>query len=373
MNRRRGLLAAVAACAAALLPALAPAQGNPIVVHHIGPLTGVLAGSNAEALDGFRMHLEQVNARGGVNDRPLRLEVLDDAQDPKKAAALLQELIAQRKILALVMPRTTPSMESMLPLAVQAGVPIVGPQTGASFVNQPPKREVFTLRISYQREAERAVKLQHSIGARKFALLLADDSFGKDTLVGIERAMAELGIKPVAVARIDNRKPDVKPAVEQFAPLQPEVVMLIVSSKAAGDFVRQYRATGAVASFVSISNTSNNEYVKALGDQARGAIVMQVLPSPFSGATPLAREYAAAAKGNPLSYAGLYGFATAKLLVQGLQRAGREPTPASLINALEALGDHDLGGLRLRYGPGERSGSSFVEATIITHEGRFMR
>jgi len=59
-------------------------------------------------------------------------------------------------------------------------------------------------------------------------------------------------------------------------------------------------------------------------------------------------------------------------LLLGLQKAGRELTRASLIQALEGLGELDLGGLHLRYGPGDRTGS-YVDATIITQGGRFMR
>ncbi|MBC7941827.1 MAG: ABC transporter substrate-binding protein [Chitinophagaceae bacterium] len=344
-------------------------------MHHIGPLTGVLAVSNGEALDAFRLGLEALNSRGGVQGRQVELKALDDAQDPKRAASLLAELAQRKQILALVMPRTTPSMQAMLPLVVENGIPVVGPQTGASFVNTPPKREVFTLRASYQREAERAIEQQQTMGVRRFGLLLADDSFGSDTLIGIERAMTAVKLQPVAVARIDNRKPEVGAAVRTLLAQQPEVVLLIVSSKASAEFVRGYRAQGGIATFVSLSNTSNNDYVKALGDQARGAIVMQIMPSPFSGVTALAREFAAASakKGAALSYAGLYGFASAKLLGMGLQRAGGNLTPAGLVQALESLGEFDLGGFRVRYGPGDRTGSNFVEATIISHQGRFMR
>jgi hypothetical protein len=68
-----------------------------------------------------------------------------------------------------MMPRTTPSLEAMMPAISARGVPVVGPQTGASFVNQPPKREIFTLRASYQREAERAIRLQHSVACASSA------------------------------------------------------------------------------------------------------------------------------------------------------------------------------------------------------------
>lgn len=364
--KRLALLWAVAGAAAAQ---------NPIVVHHVGPLTGVLAESNKEALDGARMYLDGLNARGGIGGRPLRLEALDDGQDAKRSAELLDGLIASRKLLALMMPRTTPSMEAMMPAVLKHGIPVIGPQTGASFVNQPPRRELFTLRASYQVEAEKAIGHQYLVGVRRFGLVLADDAFGRDTLVGIERAMKALKIEPVALARIDNRKPEVDDAVRTLLAQRPEVVMLIVSSKAAGNFVHGYKAAGGSANFVSLSNTSNNDYLKALGDQARGAIVMQVMPSPFSRGTTLARDYAAAAAPTkaPMSYAGLYGFASAKLLALGLQRAGAEASPAQLVAALESLGDVDLGGFRVRYGPGERTGSSYVDPTIVTQDGRFMR
>ncbi len=373
---RRSRLLGTAWCAVSMLLAASPAQAQtPITVHHIGPLTGVLAASNQETLAGADLYLEAFNARGGLQGRSVKMERLDDAQDAKQAAKLLDGLVAGKQLLALMLPRTTPSMEAMLPAVLKQGIPVVGPQTGGSFVNEPPKREIFTLRTSYRKEAERAVMLQHSTGVRKFGLLLADDTFGNDTLVGIDAQMKALSLQPVASARIDNRKPDVAEAVRTLLAAQPEVVLMIVSAKAAAGFVRGYRAAGGRTTFISLSNTSNNDYVKALGDQVRGPIVMQVMPSPFSATTPLARDYAAAAgaKQLPLSYAGQYGFASAKLLTMGLAKAGRDPTPASLVQALEGMGEVDLGGFRLRYGPGVRTGSTYVEATILTHEGRLMR
>ena len=353
----------------------AHAAGEPIVVHHIGPFTGVLAASNTEAIEGARLALEAFNARGGLAGRPVQLKTLDDAQDPKRAAALLDDLLTSGKLLALMMPRTTPSLEAMMPAITGQGVPVVGPQTGASFVNQPPKRELFTLRASYQKEAERAIRLQHSVGVRKFGLVLADDAFGRDTRIGIDAVMKELQVEPVAVARIDNRKADMAEPVSQLMAKQPQVVLLICSAKGAAEFIKGYRTAGASATFISLSNTSNNDYLQALGPHARGAIVMQVMPSPFNGGTPLARDFAAAAAARklPLSYAGLYGYASARLLLVGLQKTGKDLTRASLIQALEGLGDIDLGGLRLRFGPGDRTGPNFVDATIITQGGRFMR
>ncbi len=371
-SRRLGLRALLAAAATPALLGVGRAQTPaPVVLHHIGPLSGVLAASNGEALQGARLFLDAVNRRGGVGGRLLQLQARDDAQDPRRTVELFEATGAS--MLALLMPRTTPSMEALLPAVARLGVPVVGPQTGASFVNQPPRRELFTLRASYRREAEVAIRQQHAIGARRFAVLLADDAFGRDTFVAIERTLGELQVPVAAVARIDNRQAEVAEAVAVLRAAEPQVVLLIVSSKAAAATVRAFHALGSRATFVSLSNTSNLDYVRALGEHRHGAIVMQVMPSPFSPTTALAREYLAlaqAAGGEP-SYAGLYGCASARLVVQALQRVGPAPDKADLLRALESLGEVDLGGFRVRYGAGDRTGSNFVDSTIITAEGRF--
>lgn len=150
----------LAVAAAAWLVASGAAEQSPIVVHHIGPLTGMLAASNKEALDGAKLYLDALNARGGVQGRPVQLQTLDDAQDPEKTVEHLQTLIAGNQLLALMLPRTTPSTDALLPVSAQQGVPVIGPQAGGSAINQPPRREVLTLRASYQKEAETAIRQQ---------------------------------------------------------------------------------------------------------------------------------------------------------------------------------------------------------------------
>src|SRR5690606_27050278 len=107
--------------------------------------------------------------------------------------------------------------------------------------------------------------------------------------------MKALRIEPVGIAKIDNRKPDVGAAVKQMLQLQPEVMLMIVSAKGAADFIRGYRTAKGFTTSITLSNTSSHDYVQALGEHARGAIVMQVYPSPFSETTEVAREYVAAA------------------------------------------------------------------------------
>jgi branched-chain amino acid transport system substrate-binding protein len=88
--------------------------------------------------------------------------------------------------------------------------------------------------------------------------------------------------------------------------------------------------------------------IKLPGPLSRGLIVSQVLPRERSWATSMvkqARNLAQAPGVKALSLAMLDGLAAARILPEGLRRAGTHRTRTSLGAALEGLGKVDLGGL----------------------------
>ena len=66
-------------------------------------------------------------------------------------------------------------------------------------------------------------------------------------------------------------------------------------------------------------------------------------------------------------------YLSAKVLLEGFRRAGPALTREGYVQALESLRRHDLGGLEVGYGPGRRTGSTYVELSILTEDGRYRR
>jgi ABC-type branched-subunit amino acid transport system substrate-binding protein len=141
-------------------------------------------------------------------------------------------------------------------------------------------------------------------------------------------------------------------------------------------FVKQMKRAGRSPFFLTLSNNSSNAFIKNLGEDGYGVAVSQVSPYPFAGTDPIAREFQEIIKGKQdvgASYASMEGFIAAKVLVEGLKRAGRKPTRESLVAGLESLRGFDLGGVIVNYGPGVRAGTSFIDITIISKSGKFVR
>ena len=104
--------------------------------------------------------------------------------------------------------------------------------------------------------------------------------------------------------------------------------------------------------------------------------VSQVSPYPFSRTMVLTKEFQEVIKGRQdvaPSYASMEGFISAKVLVEGLKRAGPKPTREKLIAGLESMNRFDLGGIDVTYGPELRTGANFIDITIIGKNGTFVR
>ena len=347
-----------------------------IVVGQTAGFTGAVAASVKEATDGAKLYIDAVNAKGGVNGQKIELVSMDDKFDPKTAAANARTLIVDKRAVALFLTRGTPHNELIIPVLDELKVPLVGPCTGAMLLHAPVRKYVFNVRSAYQREAEKAVDLLAAIGVSSIGVLHVDDTFGADALVGIKAGFEAKKLKPVFLGKYDRSKPDFGPLALDVRSTSPQAVMVIGSGTHVIDALKAIRATGSRAQLVTLSNNASGGFVKGLGEFARGTIITQVFPNERSIASPFVKEALALAKAKGLaeiSPAMLEGFAAAKVLVEGLRRAGPNPSGEKVRAGLEAIRGFDIGGMDVSYSPTDHTGLDFVDLSIINKEGKFTR
>jgi branched-chain amino acid transport system substrate-binding protein len=100
--------------------------------------------------------------------------------------------------------------------------------------------------------------------------------------------------------------------------------------------------------------------------------VTQVMPYPWSVGTAVVKEYREA-KNETTSYLSLEGFVSAKVLVEGLKRAGPNLNRGGFVLAMESMRDYHVGGFHVSYAPDDRDGLRFIEVTVTGQEGKFLR
>ena len=347
-----------------------------ILIGQTSSFSGPVAAGVKEGTDGARLYLDTVNDRGGVNGQKIELLSLDDKFDPKLAAENAAEL-ARKGVVALFFNRGTPQSQAIMPVLDKYRLPLIAPSTGAMLLHKPVHPWVFNVRATYQREAERAVRHLQLTGMTRIALLQADDSFGDDGAAGAKTGFEALKLQPVLHEKYSRTQPDFRPLGPKIVQAQAQAVLFIGSGTHVVDGVKAIRAAGSAATVVTLSNNAASGFIKALGDQARGVVVSQVFPFERSVASPLVKEMqellASRRKGEQATPAMLEGYAAAKVLVEALKRAGKDPTPERIKNALEGFKRVDIGGLEVSYGPGDHTGLEYSDLSIIGADGKFHR
>lgn len=359
--------------AAALTSFSATAQ---IVVGQTAGFSGIAAAGVKETFDGAKLYIDHVNEQGGVNGQKIELVSLDDKFEPKLAAENAKKLITENKVVALFLTRGTPHTQAIVPLLSEYKVPLVAPSTGAMVLHQPVNPYVFNVRATYQREAERAIRHLSLIGLERIAILHVDDTFGADAVQGAQKGFEAVSKQPVLLEKFDRAKPDFAALAPKVAKADAQAVLFIGSGGAVAEGVKVLREAGSRAQIVTLSNNASSGFIKQLGEHARGTIVTQVFPYERSLSAPIVKEAVDLMRskgGTEVSPAMMEGFAAAKVLVEGLRRAGASPTREKLVTALNGIRKLDIGGMEVSFTPGDHTGLDYADLSIIGQDGKFRR
>lgn len=381
MQTVRKLARIIAACAVLgiSMPALTAEAGidnNGITVGQSAALTGPAAELGTEMRLGAQLHFAEVNQKGGIFGRQIRLVTLDDGYEPDRAAANTRRLIGEVGAFALFGYVGTPTSNAALPIFTQAKIPFFGAFTGAESLRAPFNRHIFNVRASYFDETEKIVEQLTSTGSRSIAVLYQDDAYGKAGLAGVERALAGRKMKIAATATVARNTVDVGGAVKVLVPAQPDAIVMISAYTSIAAFVRAAKQAGYTGQFHNVSFVGSKALARELGADGHGVAISQVMPFPFSADTQLARDYQRALKtiaGAQVSFTSFEGYIAAKVFVEGLRRAGRDLTRERFISALETMNNVDIGGYNIRFTPTSHNGSSYVDLTLIGRNGNFLK
>ena len=376
MKRRSFALGVGAALA---LPAVR-ARAADLVVGQVAPLSGVLASTGAQMVLGGRIYFEHVNARGGVHGRPIRQVVADDGYKVDETVRLTRELLARPDLVALYGFAGTANIGKLLADGVlaQGGAALVAPYTGGENLRTPFNPWIFHLRAGYGDETEHMVQQVTTLGMRRIAVMYQDDGFGQAGLQGVQRALERRQLQLSAAAGYERNTDRVEDAVARIKASDAQAVIMISVNKPTAAFVKRYRESGGGAQLYNISVVDPAEIVKLAGlANAHGLGISQVVPYPYTPRLPAVREYQELLKryapDQPVNYTSFEEFLGAKVLVEGLRRAGPDATRARVVEALESISALDLGGITVGYSPSNRVGSRYVEVTVIGGSGKLLK
>ena len=325
---------------------------------------------------GIDVAFKEANAAGGVHGRQLTLRSLDDAYEPEAAIANTRRLIQEDRVFALIGAVGTPTSRAAVPVSREAEVPYIAPFTGAAFLREGAWPNVVNLRASYGQETEEMVaRLIADRRITRIAVIYQDDSFGRAGYSGAVAALARRNMSPVAVGVYPRNTTAVKTAVLDVRRSEPEAIIVVGAYGPVAALIAWARRLRLDPVFMTISFVGSNALAQELGPAGAGVFVTQVVPFPRSSELPVVTEYARAlaahAPAAEPGFVSLEGYLAGRMVIDALQRCGRDLDRERFLAAMRDVEAIDLGGFELRFGD-DNQGSDSVFITMIGADGRYV-
>lgn len=361
----------------AALPAAHAEDGvstDKIVLGQAAALTGPAAALGQGMKLGLEAAFAEANKAGGIKGRKLELKSIDDGYEPTRSIGVVKKLLEEDKVFAIIGTVGTPTAAAILPIATNAGVPMIGAFSGVEFLRDPYKPLAMNVRASYYQETEAMVEhLTKDLGYTRIGIMYQDDGYGQAGLAGLQRALEKRGMKLAGEGTYERNTVAIKAALLAVRKAKPEAVVMISSYKPAAAFIKLAREIKFDPTFVNVSFVGSDALAKELGSNGAGVVVTQVVPFPMDNKIPVVERYQAALKSvapdaKP-GFVSLEGYLVGRTLIAGLEKIDGAPTRKGLIEAVQKASPIDVGGMKLSYSTTSNRGSDQVFLTVIQADG----
>lgn len=308
------------------------------------PLKGPSGNIGERFALGIDTVLRDLNNRGGIAGRPVKVWRIDDGYEPENTLSNTRSFAEEPDVLALFGFFGTPTSKAALPIAKEAGLTLVAPLTGASALRTEGQTGVLHFRASYREEAQRIVNHLVNDGFVRIAVAYQNDAYGKDVLASTVEALQTHDLRAVSTAALPRNSTETKQASETIVKSKPDALIVISLSKTMASLVNNVHRNGSRPQLMTISPTGTKALFRDLPQAAAfGVGVTQVVPFPWDARHPDVASYQRLLRQQQqnlevevdFDFYSLEGFMAAQWLVQAMETIAPEITRDRLMNELK--------------------------------------
>ena len=286
--------------------------------------------------------LRDLNNRGGIAGRPVKVWRIDDGYEPENTLRNTRWFAAEPDVLALFGFFGTPTSKAALPIAKKAGLTLVAPLTGASVLRAQGQTGVLHFRASYGEEARRIVNHLVNDGFVRIAVAYQNDAYGKDVLASTVKALQTHDLRAVSTAALPRNSTETTQAAGTIVKSKPDALIVISLSKTMASLVNNVHRSGSRPQLMTISPAGTKALFRDLPQAAAfGVGVTQVVPFPWDARHPDVASYQRQLRQQQpdgdvdFDFYSLEGFMAAQWLVKAMEAIAPDITRQRLVNELK--------------------------------------
>jgi len=270
--RLGGYLAAALLIVGALCPqALAQAGKEPVLVGVSGPLTGQYAQYGAQWKRGFDLALDEINASGGINGRPLQYIFEDSQSDPRQTINIARKFVADERIVVEVGDFSSAASMAASPIYQAAGLVQFG------FTNSHPDFTkggdyVWSNAVNQKDEMPLLADFVRDLGLKRVAALYINSDWGRTAKDLLAEAVAKRGGTVVGAEGYLADEKDFRSAIVRLRSANPDSIALISYYPDGAQLTRQIRQAGITQPIVAGGSIYSPKFLELGGDAVNGVL-----------------------------------------------------------------------------------------------------
>ena len=291
---------------------------NSILFGQSSALSGNAQHLGTNMKKGILSAFNEVNQKGGVHGRKLKLISLDDAYEPEKAIKNTRQLIHKHKVFALIGSVGTPTSRAVMPIISEESIPYIGPFTGAEFLRDKNQTNVINIRASYKQEIQYIVRqLTEKLNIQRISILYQDDSYGRIGLQSLKTALKRKNMSIVSQGTYLRNTIAVKTALLEIMAQNPSAVVIVGAYLPTARFIELADSLNFKPLFICLSFVGTTALSLELKNSSTAVAVTQVVPS-FP--RPLTARYQ-----KDFNFVSLEGYFVGRLTIEVLRQLGKKP------------------------------------------------
>jgi branched-chain amino acid transport system substrate-binding protein len=278
-------LASMLSIAAIILSSVTAFAAPTIKIGGLFAVTGPAAFLGEPERNSAQMVVDEINKANGIKGRKLELIVYDTGGDATKAKQLVNKLIKDDKVSAIIGPSTTGESLAIIDDVEKAGVPLISCAAGIK-ITEPVKKWVFKTAQNDTLAVSKIYEYLQKHNLRKVAILSVSDGFGQSGREQLKSQAARFGITILSDDTYGPKDTDMTAQLTKIRGLQAQAIICWGTNPGPAVIAKNARQLGIKTPIYMSHGVSSKKFIELAGEAAEGirlpsgkVIVADVLPS----------------------------------------------------------------------------------------------
>lgn len=315
-----------------------------VLVGTISDLSGPVAGYGKDVRNGMLMRIAEINEKGGIHGRLIKLQVEDNGYDPRRTVLAAQKLVNQDKVFAVIGTFGTAHALAAMQVQFPKEVFNLFPMSLSRDMYEPVHKLKYAMLPSYFDQVRVVVPtLYKSKNARKACAIYQDDDFGHEVIQGAQAGLKDIGVELFERASYKRGATEFSSQVARLKAADCDFVVMGTLLRETVGAIGEARKLQYSPTFIATSSAYSDLIPKLGGKAMDGFYAGTTAQHPYldHASQPIqawAGRYQAQFKDAPTVFS-VYGYKMIDLFSQAMSAAGPNLSTDSFAKGMESLGN----------------------------------